>query len=249
MTIKIVPSILTADFCNLASLIGLLERGGADDLHLDIMDGCFVPNLTFGPPVVKSIRKITAFPLDVHLMVENPEWFFDAFAGAGARSLTVHAEACRHLHRVVQAIKELGLRAGVALNPATPLQALDYILPDLDLVLVMTVNPGWGGQEFITGMLRKIRELREILIRSGSQANLQVDGGINKENVEAVVAAGANHLVIGSALLREQDLAGALHDYRTAAEAAYANSWWKAAPQRECGSSEGERTADMPSSP
>ncbi|MDN5365161.1 MAG: ribulose-phosphate 3-epimerase [Thermacetogenium sp.] len=226
MPIKIAPSILSADFCDLPNLIGLLEKGKADDLHLDIMDGHFVPNITFGPPVVRSIRKITKFPLDAHLMVENPEFFFDDFAAAGARSITVHAEACRHLHRVVQTIKKTGLRAGVALNPATPLQVLDFLLADLDLVLVMTVNPGWGGQEFISGMLHKIRELREMLIRSGSQADLQVDGGINRDNVKAVVEAGANHLVIGSALLREENPVAALHEYRLAAKAAYIDSWW-----------------------
>lgn len=226
MPIKIAPSILSADFCDLPNLIRLMEEGGADDLHLDIMDGRFVPNITFGPPIVSSIRKITKFPLDAHLMVENPESFFEDFAAAGAHSITVHAEVCRHLHRVFQTIKKMGLRAGVALNPATPLQVLDYLLPDLDLVLIMTVNPGWGGQEFISGMLRKIRELRKMLIRSGSQAELQVDGGINRSNIKAVVEAGADHLVIGSALLREKNLVAALQGYRMAAEAAYAESWW-----------------------
>lgn len=227
MKIKIAPSILTADFSNLAPLMGLLEGGGADDIHLDIMDGCFVPNITFGPLVVESLRKVTAVSFDVHLMVAKPERFLAAFAEAGAQSITVHAETCQHLHRVVQAIKDLGLRAGVALNPATPLQALEYVLPDLDLALVMTVNPGWGGQKFIESMIRKIRELRELLIRTGSTADLQVDGGINQTTVEEAVAAGANSLVIGSALLKEQDLGKAIKDYRFLAETAYVNSWWK----------------------
>lgn len=231
MMIKIAPSILTADFSNLAPLMGLLESGGADDLHLDIMDGCFVPNITFGPLVVKSLRKVTTVPFDVHLMVAKPERFLAAFAEAGADSITVHAETCQHLHRVVQAIKDEGLRAGVALNPATPLQAVEYLLPDLDLALVMTVNPGWGGQKFIDSMIRKIKELRELMISTGSKADLQVDGGINRTTVEDAVAAGANSLVIGSALLKERDIGRAIKDYRSVAAAAYANSWWETATE------------------
>jgi ribulose-phosphate 3-epimerase len=231
MMIKIAPSILTADFSNLAPLIGLLEKGGVDDIHLDIMDGCFVPNITFGPLVVESLRKVTEVPFDIHLMVANPERFLDAFAEAGAHSITVHAEACLHLHRVVQAIKDKGLRAGVALNPATPLQLLEYVLPDLDLALIMTVNPGWGGQKFINNMIHKIRGLRELLSRTGSTADLQVDGGINRITVEDAVTAGANSLVIGSALLKEQDIGRAIKDYRSAAATAYANSWWKTATE------------------
>lgn len=226
MSIKIAPSILTADFSNLGALVKEMEKGGADDLHLDIMDGKFVPNLTFGPVIAASIRKVTSFPLDVHLMVEEPERFFSAFARAGVKSLTIHSETCTHLHRSVQLIKGMGLKAGVALNPATPLGVLEYIVQDLDLVLLMTVNPGWGGQEFIPAVYRKIRELRGMLINAGSGADLQVDGGINFSTLKEVVDCGANSLVIGSALLKEQDLLKALQDYRITASEALARSWW-----------------------
>ncbi len=229
MNIKIAPSILTADFSNLTDLTKKLEKGGVDALHLDIMDGNFVPNLTFGPLVVSSLRQITAIPFDVHLMVERPERFLSAFAKAGANSLTVHAEACPHLHRVVQVIKEMGLRVGVALNPATPLNILDYVLPDLDLVLIMTVNPGWGGQKFIQEMCRKITELRELIIESGSGADLQVDGGINSTTLKDAVTSGANSLVIGSALLKESDLVAGVDNYRDAAGKNLAESWWSRA--------------------
>jgi ribulose-phosphate 3-epimerase len=233
MSIKIAPSILTADFSNLGALINKLESGGADDIHLDIMDGKFVPNLTFGPLIAASLRKVTSFPLDVHLMVEAPERYFSAFAKAGVKSLTIHSETCQHLYRSVQLIKEMGLKAGVALNPATPLSVLEYIIQDLDLVLIMTVNPGWGGQEFIPAMNRKIRELREMLIDSGSSADLQVDGGINSRTIKAAVDCGANSLVIGSALLKEQDLTKAIKDYRSLAEEALVGSWWHRAYQGE----------------
>jgi len=226
MQIKIAPSILTADFSRLGEVVKELEKSGADQLHLDIMDGHFVPNLTFGPPVVASLSQITSLPFDVHLMVEQPERLFSPFAAAGAKSLTVHAEACTHLHRTVQMIKDLGLRAGVALNPATPLSFLDYILPDLDLVLIMTVNPGWGGQAFISAMCEKIRNLRMMLKDSGATAELQVDGGINLQTVKSVVEAGANSLVIGSALLKERDWGQAIKEYRSLALEAAADSWW-----------------------
>lgn len=217
--IKLAPSILTADFSNLASQVRLLEQGGADYLHLDVMDGRFVPNLTFGPLIVSSLRKSTWLPFDIHLMVEEPERFLEAFAGAGAQILTVHAETCPHLHRIVQSIKEMGLRAGVALNPATPLHILDYVLDDVDLVLLMTVNPGWGGQAYIPGMCRKINELRRMISTTQREIDLQVDGGINDKTLEAVITAGANFLVIGSALFREGDPAGALRACRERAEA------------------------------
>lgn len=214
MRIKIAPSILSADFGQLADQVRLLEQGGADSLHLDIMDGHFVPNLTFGPPVVAALRKTTGLPFDAHLMVDHPDYLLEAFAAAGSDSITVHAETCPHLYRTVEAVKALGLKAGVALNPATPLSAVEYVLDQVDLVLLMTVSPGWGGQEFIAGMYDKIRTLRGILDASDRQPDLQVDGGINKANVKAVVTAGANHLVIGSALFGSGDVAATLQEYR-----------------------------------
>jgi ribulose-phosphate 3-epimerase len=214
MRIKIAPSILSADFGQLADQVRLLEQGGADSLHLDIMDGHFVPNLTFGPPVVAALRKTTGLPFDAHLMVDHPDYLLEAFAAAGSDSITVHAETCPHLYRTVEAVKALGLKAGVALNPATPLSAVEYVLDQVDLVLLMTVSPGWGGQEFIAGMYDKIRTLRSILDASDRQPDLQVDGGIKKANVKAVVTAGANHLVIGSALFGSGDVAATLQEYR-----------------------------------
>lgn len=214
MKIGIAPSILSADFGRLADQVRLLEQGGADALHLDIMDGHFVPNLTFGPPVVAALRQATGLSFDAHLMVQRPEHLLEAFADAGSDSITVHAEACPHLHRTVEAVKALGLRAGVALNPATPLSALEYVLDQVDMVLLMTVNPGWGGQKFIPMMYEKIRALRSMLDACGQRTALQVDGGICRANVGAVVAAGADHLVIGSALFKSGDPVEALREYR-----------------------------------
>ncbi len=202
-SVKIAPSILSADFARLAEEVRAVEKGGADLIHLDVMDGHFVPNLTMGPLVVRALRPHTALPLDVHLMIENPGRYVDAFADAGADYITVQAEACVHLHRVVQAIRARGVRAGVALNPATPLHALDEILPDLDLVLVMSVNPGFGGQSFIPGALDKLRRLRSRLEARGlTHVEVEVDGGVKLNNVREVHRAGGEILVSGSGIFR-----------------------------------------------
>jgi ribulose-phosphate 3-epimerase len=194
------PSILNADFTQLGTVVQELERAGADAIHLDVMDGRFVPNISFGVPVVSAVRRATTLPLDVHLMVVEPERYVTAFAEAGATALTVHVEATVHLHRTVTAIKELGLLAGVALNPATPLAAIEEILPFVDLVLVMTVNPGFGGQALIPAALRKVERLRRLIDEAGLPCLLAVDGGIKLTNLEAVLHAGADIVVTGSAL-------------------------------------------------
>jgi ribulose-phosphate 3-epimerase len=201
MSVKIAPSILSADFARLAEGVAEAESAGADWIHVDVMDGHFVPNLTIGPPVVAALRRVTDLPLDVHLMIEAPDRFIDAFADAGADILTVHQEASVHLHRTVQAIKSRGLRAGVSLNPATPVAAVDEILPYLDLVLVMSVNPGFGGQSFIPTSTAKIRAVRRRLADAGlSGVELEVDGGIGPATAAEVVRAGATVLVAGAAV-------------------------------------------------
>ena len=202
--IKIAPSILSADFGRLGAQVAEATQGGADYIHVDIMDGHFVPNLTFGPMVVEAIRPWTDIPLDVHMMVTGPGRFVEQLAQAGADIITVHAEACTHLHRVVHQIKEAGAKAGVALNPATPLSVVEYVLPDLDQVLVMTVNPGFGGQPFIESMVDKMRRMRDILDQRGLPAELEVDGGINEKRADVVVQAGARVLVAGSAVFNPE---------------------------------------------
>lgn len=196
----IAPSILSADFGRLAEEIKAVDKAGADLIHIDVMDGHFVPNLTIGPGVVKALRPHTKLLFDVHLMIDNPEHFIDAFAEAGSDIITVHAEATVHLHRVVQQIKEHGLKAGVSINPATPVSALENILEDIDLALVMTVNPGFGGQKLIPGALTKVANLRQLIDHRQLPVLLEVDGGINIETIEAVDRAGANIFVAGSAV-------------------------------------------------
>lgn len=205
LPVKIAPSILAADFTRLGEQVSEAIAGGADWLHVDIMDGRFVPNISFGPLVVEAIRPLAAaasIPLDVHLMIAEPERYLEDFAKAGASRLTVHVEATHHLHRTVQAIKELGVKAGVTLNPATPLATLEEIIPDVDLILIMSVNPGFGGQSYIPQSTAKIRRLRQMLTERRSKAWLEVDGGISAKNTAEVVAAGATALVAGSAIFR-----------------------------------------------
>lgn len=214
--IKIAPSILSADFGVLAEEIARVEAAGADQLHVDVMDGHFVPNLTIGPPVIEAIKKRTHLPLDVHLMIESPERYIPAFVSAGADLVTVHAEACPHLHRTLRQIKEVGAKAGVALNPSTPLNALEYVLDELDLVLVMSVNPGFGGQAFIPTTYQKIRHLKALL--GARLSDLSVDGGVKVEHAAPLAIQGATVLVAGSAIFGAPDPAAVIRQMRNASE-------------------------------
>jgi len=207
-TAKIFPSILSADFRRLEQQIQEVEKAGADGIHVDVMDGRFVPNITIGPFIVEAVRKTTSLPLDVHLMIVEPERYLDDFAHAGADILSVHQEACPHLHRTVQQIKHLGKKAGVVLNPSTSLSTLEEVLNDLDLILLMSVNPGFGGQSFIEASVDKVRRLRHLLDERGAHAALEIDGGIDAQTAPRVVIAGATMLVAGSSVFRAQGGAG-----------------------------------------
>ncbi len=204
MIVKLAPSILSANFARLGDQVKAAEAAGADWIHVDVMDGHFVPPITIGPLIVRWLRPVTSLPLDVHLMIEQPERQLADFAKAGADRITVHVETCPHLHRTIQQIKELGLKAGVTLNPATPLATLEEILPNVDLVLIMSVNPGFGGQSYIPGSTAKIARLRRMLNDIGSPAEIQVDGGVNSGTIAEIVAAGATVLVAGSAIFNDK---------------------------------------------
>lgn len=214
MSVKVAPSLLAADFARLAEAVSRVPN--ADWLHVDVMDGHFVPNLTVGPPVVQALRRVTSLPLDVHLMVEAPERWLEAFAGAGADRLTVHVEATPHLDRVLRQIRDLGLRSGAALNPSTPVESLDYVLELVDQVLVMTVNPGFGGQAFLPSMLRKVQAVRRLVDGRGLACEVVVDGGVDEATAPALVASGATVLVAGSSVFGHPDPATALARLRRA---------------------------------
>jgi ribulose-phosphate 3-epimerase len=212
--VKIAPSILSADFSKLGEEIKAVEMAGADYIHVDVMDGHFVPNITMGPLVLKAIRPLTELPLDVHLMIENPDSYIEEFAEAGADIITVHVEAATHLHRTIQLIKAKGVKAGVVLNPATPVDAIKHIIHDIDMVLLMTVNPGFGGQSFIQNVVLKIKEVSELVQTHGLNVEIEVDGGVNAETAPLCIEAGANVLVAGSAIYGKKDLKDAINSIR-----------------------------------
>lgn len=215
---KIAPSILSADFARLGDEVRAVEAAGADYIHIDVMDGSFVPNITIGPLVVEAVRRVTELPLDVHLMIDAPDRYIGDFAQAGADIIVVHAEATNHLHRTVQLIKSFGKKAGVSLNPATSLHALDYILEELDLVLLMTVNPGFGGQSFIDACLPKIQALRGMLDKKGLETELEVDGGVKTSNIDRIAHAGADVFVAGSAVFGSDDYAATIAEMKRRAK-------------------------------
>jgi ribulose-phosphate 3-epimerase len=212
--IKIAPSILSADFSKLGEEIKDVEQGGADYIHVDVMDGHFVPNITIGPLIVEAVRPVTELPLDVHLMIENPDQYIPNFAKAGANIISVHAEACPHLHRTIHLIKEQGVKAGVVLNPHTPVSMIEEIIDDIDLVLLMTVNPGFGGQSFIESVLKKIETVSKLCKERGLDIDIEVDGGVNPETAKLCVKHGANVLVAGSAIYNKSDRKGAIESIR-----------------------------------
>ncbi len=215
--VVIAPSILSADFSRLGEDIRAVEKGGADWLHLDVMDGHFVPNITFGPMIVKAIRGLTKLPLDTHLMIDNPDAYLAQFGDAGADRLTVHVEACVHLHRTIQRIRELGMSPGVTLNPATPASALKEIIPFVDLVLVMTVNPGFGGQRFIKSMLPKVKEISRMISNENPKAYLEIDGGVDEKTAPDLARQGANAFVAGHAIFSKKNISQAVLRLRKAA--------------------------------
>jgi ribulose-phosphate 3-epimerase len=211
---KLAPSLLSADFSKLGEEIALIEKSGADFVHLDVMDGIYVPNITFGAPVIKKIRETTKLPFDVHLMVDRPERFIDDFADAGSDIITVHPEASIHLHRTLQSIRERGVKAGVSLNPSTPLNVLEHIMDDVDLILIMSVNPGFGGQSYIPAMTEKIKSLRNMILKSGNDIILEVDGGIKLDNAREIIEAGADLIVVGSGIFGAQDVIKRIGEFK-----------------------------------
>jgi len=216
--IKLAPSILSADLLQLEKQINIVEKNGADFIHVDIMDGHFVPNLTFGPVIVKALNRITQLPLDVHLMMTDPDSFIPQFAAAGSTIITVHQEACLHLDRTIQLIRDEGCKPGISVNPATPINTIESILPLVDLVLIMTVNPGFGGQSFISYTLDKIRTLKKMYQAAGKCGFIEVDGGINSQTTHQVVSSGANVLVAGAAIFEKEDIGGACREIKSIAE-------------------------------
>ena len=224
MNVRLAPSILSADFAALGREIAAAERGGADLIHVDVMDGHFVPNISIGPPVVRSIKRIAKVPLDVHLMISEPDHYIEAFATSGASMISVHVEVLPHLHRTIGAIKAFGIQAGAVLNPSTPVTAIEEVAGDVDFVLVMSVNPGFGGQTFIPRSETKIRAVRSLLDRAGNRAPVEVDGGIDLSNIARVVSAGAEILVVGSAIFHKPDPEAATRELKAAATATAAAS-------------------------
>jgi ribulose-phosphate 3-epimerase len=224
MSVRIAPSILSADFGRLSDEIRAVEQAGADWIHVDVMDGRFVPNITFGPPVVQAVRKATSLPVDVHLMIVEPEKYIDAFADAGADVISVHVEACTHLHRTLQQIRSRGKKAGVVLNPATSEATLDYVLDAVDLILVMSVNPGFGGQAFLPSVLPKVRALKAMVEARGLAIDIEIDGGIGSETIASASAAGASVFVAGNAVFKTADYATAVRSLREQAVSARGTS-------------------------
>lgn len=218
--IKIAPSILAADFSKLGEEVLEVEKAGADWIHVDVMDGHFVPNISFGPIVLNAIRPLTKLPMDVHLMIENPDQYIEEFAKAGADFITVHVEACPHLHRTIQLIRSLGVKPGVVLNPHTPIETIQHVLEDIDLALFMTVNPGFGGQKFIHSVVPKVKQLSDIIKEKGLSVEIEIDGGINEETIGACAEAGATVFVAGSAIYSKKDRMQALQAIRKAGEEA-----------------------------